>query len=148
VCGFFFVIVLHPLFGFLQASQFPFVIATFIRMLTTSLILGFGTFYIISQGKVLFMNTLDLVEQFNSLFNNFGKLVTGTLQVSVKALLQLVKANANQLVKSGNGVYRDAVAAISEFITFFTSIPNYVLFVPTSLSIFMPSKLIFNLKYT
>jgi len=129
VFGFFFAIVLHPLVGFLQARKIPLVLATLISMLTASLILGFGIYYTISQAKVLFTDLPGLVEQFNSLFNNFEKFITDTLQVSARDQLQLVKENANQLIKSGSGVFGDALVATSGLITFFTLIPIYVFFI-------------------
>tara|TARA_R110000868_G_scaffold267231_2_gene526522 strand:- start:138 stop:1256 length:1119 start_codon:yes stop_codon:yes gene_type:complete len=129
VFGFFFATVLHPLVSFLQARKISLIPATLISMLTASLILGFGLYYTISQAKVLFTDLPGLLEQFNSLFNKFELFITNTFHVSAVDQLELIKENANQLIKSGSGVFGDALLATSSLITFFTLIPIYVFFI-------------------
>ena len=129
VFGFFFAIVLHPLVSFLQAKKISLIPATLISMLVASLIIGFGLYYTISQAKLLFSDLPSLINQFNSLFNKFEILVTDTFQVSANQQLDLIKENANQLIKSGSGVFGDALLATSSLITFFTLIPIYVFFI-------------------
>lgn len=129
VFGFFFAIVLHPLVSFLQAKKVPLITATLVSMLTAGLILGFGLYYTISQARLLFTDLPGLVDQFNSLFTRLETFLTNTLQVSATEQLELVKENANQLIKSGSGVFGDALLATSSLITFFTLIPIYVFFI-------------------
>ena len=128
VFGFFFAIVLNPMVSFLQRKKFPLVLAAVISMTVASLLIGFGLFYIVTQAKILFTDLPGLVKQFNSLFGKFELFITNTLGISANDQLTLVKNNANQLIRSGSGVFGDALLATSNLITFFTLIPIYVFF--------------------
>ena len=129
VFGFFFAIVLYPVVSFLQLKKFPLVLAILVSMLVAGSILGFGIYYIINQAKILFTDLPGLVEQFNSAFDRFELFVTDTLQFSVNEQLALIKNNTNQLIKSGSGVFGEALLATSSLITVVTLIPIYVFFI-------------------
>lgn len=129
VFSFFLSIILNPLVKFLEDKGLNKALAIIITLITVTVIVGGGIYYVGTQARNLFTDLPDLVERFNRLIDRIGKSLSQLNGFSTKDQIDLIRQNSDQLISSGTEFFTGALLITSSLLQFFTLVPIYVFFI-------------------
>lgn len=121
-------LVLNPMVSYLERKKFPAWLAILSTLIFVTSIVFLGIYFVSSQAQKLLSELPNLMDKYNALLNNVESQVGELFGVSGSEQIALIKENSSGIISSSTGFLSGALSATSNFLSFMTLLPIYIVF--------------------